>query len=138
MGWTMSTTRRAIAVGLAGAAIAAPALASDSYNVTAEGRIAPATKITRTSAQLNGFVQNAGGQKSRLVFRIGRKSYPAGRWSTSRMPRKVSATATGLAPRTRYRATAVVQAYVLRKKGKGGKYMVKSRPAGSVSFTTKG
>jgi hypothetical protein len=138
VGLTMSTTRRALAVGIAGATLAAPAVASNSYNVTAEARIAPATKVTRTSAQLNGFVQNAGGQKSRLVFRIGKKSYPAGKWSTSRLPRKVSTTARGLTPRTRYRVTAHVQAYVLRKKGPGGKFMVRSRPAGSVSFTTKG
>ena len=140
MGWTISTTRRALAVGLAGAAIASPALAQNSYNVRAEGRLAKATKITKNSAQLNGFVQNATGQKSRLVFTIGRRAFTTP-WSTSRLPRKVSAKATGLRPRTVYRVTGQVQAYVLCKGSKRkpcrSKFTVKSRPAGSVSFTTK-
>ena len=140
MGWTISTTRRALAVGLAGAAIASPVLAQNSYNVRAEGRLAKATKITKNSAQLNGFVQNATGQKSRLVFTIGRRAFTTP-WSTSRLPRKVSAKATGLRPRTVYRVTGQVQAYVLCKGSKRkpcrSKFTVKSRPAGSVSFTTK-
>lgn len=140
MGWTISTTRRALAVGLAGAAIASPVLAQNSYNVRAEGRVAKATKITKNSAQLNGFVQNATGQKSRLVFTIGRRAFTTP-WSTSRLPRKVSAKATGLRPRTVYRVTGQVQAYVLCKGSKRkpcrSKFTVKSRPAGSVSFTTK-
>lgn len=140
MGWTMSTTRRTLAIGLAGAAIASPALAQNSYNVHAEGKVTKATKVTRTSAQLNGFVQNATGQKSRLVFRIGKRVLTT-RWSTSRLPRKVSAKATGLRPRTTYRVTGQVQAYVLckgtKRKPCRNKFTVKSRPAGSVSFTTK-
>ena len=136
----MSTTRRAIAIGLAGAAVASPALAQNSYNVRAEGQVTKATKVTRTSAQLNGFVQNATGQKSRLVFRIGARVLTSP-WSTSRLPRKVSAKATGLRPRTTYRVTGQVQAYVLcrgtTRKPCRSKFTVKSRPAGSVSFTTK-
>lgn len=148
MAWTISTTRRALAVGLAGAAIAAPALAQNSYNVRVEGRVAKATKITGTSAQLNGFVQNATGQKSRLVFSVGRRAFSTP-WSTSRMPRKVSARAAGLKPRTRYVVTGQVQAYVLcrpTKKNrrcagaivmKGKRFVIGTAPAGSVSFTTK-
>ena len=140
MGWTSSSTRRALVIGLAGAAIASPAMAQNSYNVRAEGQVAKATKITRTSAQLNGFVQNASGQKSRLVFTIGRRVFTTP-WSTSRLPRKVSAKAGGLRPRTTYRVTGQVRAYVLCKGTKRtpcrSKFTVKSRPAGSVSFTTK-
>lgn len=140
MGWTISTTRRALAVGLAGAAIASPALAQNSYNVRAEGRVTKATKITRTSAQLNGFVQNATGQKSRLVFTVGRRVFTTP-WSTSRLPRKASVTARGLKARTAYRVTGQVQAYVLckgtKRKPCRSTFTVKSRPAGSVSFTTK-
>lgn len=140
MGWTVSTTRRVLAVGLAGAAIATPALAQNSYNVRAEGQVTKVTKITRTSAQLNGFVQNPSGQKSRLVFTVGRRVYTTA-WSTSRLPRKVSATATGLKRSTTYRVTGGVQAYVLckgtRRKPCKRKFIVKTRPAGSVSFTTK-
>lgn len=140
MGWTLSSTRRALAVGLAGAAIASPALAQNSYNVRAEGRVAAPTKVTATSAVLGGYVQNPSGQKSRLVFGIGRRTVTTP-WSTSRMPRRVSATATGLKPRTRYVVTGTVQAYVLCKGTKRtpckARFVIKTRPAGTVSFRTK-
>lgn len=140
MGWTRTTTRRALAIGLAGAAIASPALAQNSYNVRAEGQVTKATKITTTSAQLNGFVQNPAGQKSRLAFKVGKRTF-AGTWSTSRLPRKVAVTATGLRPGTRYTVRGEVQAYVLCKGSKrrpcASKFVVKPRPAGTVSFTTK-
>lgn len=144
MSLTIGTTRRALAIGLIGAAVAAPTvLARDSYNVTAEGRVAKTTKITRTSARLNGWVQNPAGQKSRLVFTIGTsarkltRTIPAGKWSTSRLPRKVTVVVKGLRPGTRYFAQARVQAYVLAKKGRS-KYRIASRPAGRFTFTTKG
>lgn len=140
MGWTTTTTRRAIAIGLAGAAIASPALAQNSYNVRAEGTVTKATKVTKTSAQLNGFVQNPAGQKSRLAFKVGKRTF-SGPWSTSRLPRKVSVTATGLRPGTRYTVRGEVQAYVLCKGSKRKpckvKFVTKTRPAGTVSFTTK-
>lgn len=140
MGWTTTTTRRALAIGLAGAAIASPALAQNSYNVRAEGKVTKATKITKTSAQLNGFVQNPSGQKSRLAFKVGTRTF-ASTWSSSRLPRKVSANATGLRPGTKYTVRGEVQAYVLckgtKKKPCKVKFVTKTRPAGTVSFTTK-
>lgn len=140
MGWTKSTTRRALALGLVGAAVASPAFAQNSYNVRAEGKVAKATKVTRTTAQLNGYVQNPTGQKSRLAFTIGRRTFTSP-WSASRMPRKVSARATGLRPATKYTVRGQVQAYVLCRGTKQTpcrvKFVVKTRPAGTVSFTTK-
>jgi len=140
VGWTKTTTRRALAVGLAGAAIASPALAQNSYNVRAEGQVTKATKITRVSAQLNGYVQNPTGQKSRLAFTVGKRTFTSG-WSTSRLPRKVSAAATGLRPGTKYAVRGQVQAYVLckgtKRKPCKAKFVVRTRPAGTVSFTTK-
>lgn len=140
MGWTTTTTRRALAIGLAGAAIASPALAQNSYNVRAEGKVTKATKITKTSAQLNGFVQNPAGQKSRLAFKVGTRTF-AGTWSSSRLPRKVSVKATGLRPGIKYTVRGEVQAYVLCKGTKRKpckvKFVTKTRPAGTVSFTTK-
>ena len=140
MGRTATTARAAIVACLAGAAIASPALAQNSYNVRAEGKVAKPTKITRTSAVLNGFVQNPTGQKSRLAFTVGRRVV-ASPWSTSRMPRKVSVRMAKLRPGTRYVVRAQVQAYVLckgtRAKPCKSKFTVRNRPAGTVTFRTK-
>ncbi|MBM3664628.1 MAG: hypothetical protein FJW92_02380 [Actinobacteria bacterium] len=70
-------------------------------------------------------------------------------WTTSRLPRKPSAQATGLKTRTRCRMTGEVQAYVLCRPTKenrrcagaivmkGKRFVIGTSPAGSVSFTTK-
>lgn len=140
MGRTATTARTVIATCLAGATLATPALAQNSYNVRAEGTVTKATKITRTSAVLNGFVQNPAGQKSRLAFTVGRRVV-ASPWSTSRLPRRVSVRIAGLRPSTRYVVRAQVQAYVLCRGTKRtpcrSKFTVRNRPAGTVSFRTK-
>jgi hypothetical protein len=99
------TAARAIAIGTIGAAACAPALlAQNSYNVRAEGRAAAPTQVTRTSAMMNAWIQNPSGQQSRVVFAVGpspkkrTKTVVAGRWSTSRAPRRVSGRARGLRP----------------------------------------
>ncbi len=136
------TAARAIAIGTIGAAALAPTLlAQSSYDVRAEGRVAAPTKITRTSATLNAWIQNPSGQQSRIVFRVGTspkkltKTAVAGRWSTSRAPRKVSGRATGLRPNTRYIAKATVQVRFLTRK-KPARYTIRSRAAGTVTFRT--
>lgn len=140
MGRTATTACTAIAACLAAAAISSPALGQNSYNVRAEGKVAKPTTITRTSAVLNGFVQNPTGQRSRLAFTVGRRVV-ATRWSTSRMPRRVSVRVAGLRPGTRYVVRARVQAYVLckgtRAKPCKSKFTVRNRPAGTVTFRTK-
>jgi len=140
VGRTATTARTAIAACLAGAVLASPALGQNSYNVRAEGKVAKPTKITRTSAVLNGFVQNPTGQRTRLAFTVGRRVV-ASRWSTSRLPRRVSVRIAKLRPGTRYVVRARVQAYVLcrgtTRKPCRSKFTVKNRPAGTVTFRTK-
>jgi hypothetical protein len=136
------TAARAIAIGTIGAAALAPTvLAQNSYNVRAEGRVAAPTTITRTSAMLNAWIQNPSGQQSRIVFTVGTsprrltRSVPAGRWSTSRAPRRVSGTIRGLRPNTRYTAKATVQVRFLTRT-KPARYTIRSRAAGTVTFRT--
>ncbi len=140
MGRTATTARAALIACLAGAAVASPALAQNSYNVRAEGKVAKPTKVTRTSAVFNGFVQNPTGQRSRLAFTVGRRVV-ASRWSTSRMPRRVSVRMRGLRPGTRYVVRARVQAFVLcrgtTRTPCRSKFTVRNRPAGTVTFRTK-
>lgn len=140
MGRTAATARTVIATCLAGAALATPALAQNSYNVRAEGTVTKPTKVTRTTAVLNGFVQNPSGQKSRLAFTVGRRVV-ASPWSASRLPRRVAVRIAGLRPNTRYVVRAQVQAYVLCRGTKRtpcrSKFTVRNRPAGTVSFRTK-
>jgi len=136
------TAARAIAIGTIGAAAFAPTLlAQNSYNVRAEGRVAAPTKVTRTSAMLNAWIQNPSGQQSRVVFAVGTspkkltKRVVAGRWSTSRAPRKVSGRAAGLRPNTKYIARATVQVRFLTRKNPV-RYTIRSRAAGTVMFRT--
>jgi hypothetical protein len=140
VGRTATTARTAIVACLAGAVLASPALAQNSYNVRAEAKVAKPTKVTRTSAVLNGFVQNPTGQKSRLAFTVGRRVM-ASPWSTSRMPRRVSVRIAGLRPGTRYVVRGQVQAYVLcrgtTRRPCARKFTVRNRPAGTVTFRTK-
>ncbi len=141
MGRTTSTAARIAATTLIGAAVATPALAQNSYNVRAEGKVAKPTKITRTTAVLNGYVQNPTGQRTRLAFTAGRRTFTT-RWSTSRLPRRVSVRATKLRPGTRYRVVGRVQAYVLcrgtKRRPCTRKFIIKNRPAGVITFRTKG
>ena len=142
MAMITGTAARAIAIGTIGAAACAPALlAQNSYNVRAEGRAAAPTQVTRTSAMMNAWIQNPSGQQSRVVFAVGpspkkrTKTVVAGRWSTSRAPRRVSGRARGLRPNTRYIAKATVQVRLLTRK-KPARYTIRSRAAGTVKFRT--
>lgn len=142
MGRTTGSAARTIAIATLGAAVLVPtALAQNSYDVRAEGRVAAPTKVTRSSAMLNAWIQNPSGQQSRIVFAIGtspkalKKTVLAGGWSTSRAPRKVSGKAKGLRPNTKYIAKANVQVRFLTHT-KPKRYTIRSRAAGTVAFRT--